>query len=265
MNKRTKILVLFMLVCMGIFSLNLSAFAAYNDVDNNGTIDYLYNNWYDYDTHLNNANIGVMTVGHVAQCIDANQNNGNSGKEKLRVWTNTSGVENHFGSGYTAYLLRVRGYFWCYDTDDYFSLTAKYPTDSTTSLSWLFDVFNIPYSQIINRAVSYAMSSVNSYIYDNTGDGYNDYAWVEQRFPQSLTPRSQLNLPSGTSMSNAWSQNDTGAIFKFHYDEWRPSNYSQSAGTQASAYYLATDGVLSYTVWTQKSQVNHNLIAGPHV
>lgn len=265
MYKKSKILVLVLSISLMIFTFNLSAYAAYNDVDNDGTIDYLYKNWYGSNTYLNNGNIGVMTVCHVAQCIDANQNNGNSGKEKIRVWTNSTGVQNHFGSGYTAYPLRVKAYFWCYDSDDVFLLTSKYPSDSNTNIDWLFDVFNVPLSQIISRGVSYAMSSVNSYIYDNTGDGYNDYVWIEQRFPQNSTPKSQLDLPTGTSVSNAWKQYDTGAIFRFHYDEWRPSNYQQSAGTQASVYYLATDGVLSYTVWTQKSQVNHNLVAGPHV
>ncbi len=56
-----------------------SALAAYNDKDNNGTIDYLYDSWYDCSTYLGNGNIHTNTVLQVSQCIDADQNDGNTG------------------------------------------------------------------------------------------------------------------------------------------------------------------------------------------
>lgn len=268
MNKYNKLMALFLAGVLILLNCT-SALATYNDRDNNGTIDYLYDSWYDNSTYLNDCNIGTNTVLQVSQCIDANQNDGNTGKEKIRVWANTDGVEEHFedGSGmnWWAYARKVRAYFWCYDDDDEFEITSVWPDEEDApSIDWDFDVRKVALSVVYNLMVKYVFSSTNVYIADNTGDGNDDYVWIEQRFPETSSARNQLNLPSGTSNSRAYKNNDTGAIYKIKYREWRPSGYEQHAGTQARIYYHACDGNLHWWVWSRKSQVNHDLVAGPH-
>ncbi len=158
----------------------------------------------------------------------------------------------------------MRAYFWCYDSDDKFEIYRVYPDEDDDDIDWDFDVRKVALTIVHNLLVDYVFSSTNVYLADNTGDGNDDYCWIEQRFSETSSARNQLDLPSGISNSRAYKQDDTGAIFRFYYREWRPSGYEQDAGTQARIYYHATDWSLDWWGWSQKSEVEHELVAGPH-